>query len=100
MFERGPGEAPGARPKEGQTLKVQLKWIQSRRKGLLYAAGGVIVVVLIAVVTLARGGVPAFGQSFAIGVVDMQRALDTHPRKAASERALQEFFQAKQRGVA
>src|SRR2546426_7844484 len=27
----------------------------------------------------------------------MQRALDNHPRKASSERALQEFFQAKQR---
>jgi outer membrane protein len=27
----------------------------------------------------------------------MQRALDSHPRKVSSERALQEFFQAKQR---
>jgi outer membrane protein len=27
----------------------------------------------------------------------MPRALDSHPRKAPSERALQEFFQAKQR---
>lgn len=82
-------------------MKVQLKWFQGRRKSLLYAAGGAIVVgALIAVVSLARGGVPAFGQSFAIGVVDMQRALDGHPRKAASERALQEFFQAKQREFA
>lgn len=82
-------------------MKVQLKWFQGRRKSLLYAAGGAIVVVaLIAVVSLARGGVPAFGQSFAIGVVDMQRALDGHPRKAPSERALQEFFQAKQREFA
>lgn len=40
---------------------------------------------------------PAFGQSFTIGFVEMQRALDGHPRKASSERALQEFFQAKQR---
>jgi outer membrane protein len=37
------------------------------------------------------------GQSFSVGYVEMQRALDNHPRKASSERALQEFFQAKQR---
>ncbi|OLD49644.1 MAG: hypothetical protein AUI83_12055, partial [Armatimonadetes bacterium 13_1_40CM_3_65_7] len=42
-----------------------------------------------------QGG-SALGQSFSIGYVDMQRALDNHPRKASSERALQEFFQAKQ----
>lgn len=41
--------------------------------------------------------VPALGQSVSIGYVDMQRALDSHPRRSASERALQEFFQAKQR---
>ncbi len=60
-----------------------------------------VVVAVAALVVLAgalawRAG-PALSQSFTIGVVDMQRALDAHPRKAASERALQEFFQAKQR---
>ena len=59
-----------------------------------------MVVAVIAVVVLTRGGVPAFGQSFTIAFVDMQRALDAHPRKAASERALQEFFTAKQREFA
>lgn len=82
-------------------MKARLKGIRDPRKALLFAVGGAIVVVaLIAVVTLTRGGVPAFGQSFTIGFVDLPRALDAHPRKAASERALQEFFQAKQREFA
>lgn len=59
-------------------------------------AAGVIVIVAVAVVLLIRQ-TPALGQSFSIGYVEMQRALDSHPRKASSERALQEFFQAKQR---
>ena len=42
-------------------------------------------------------GAPVIGQSFSIGYVDMQKALDGHPRRASSEKALQEFFQAKQR---
>lgn len=62
----------------------------------------IIVVVGIAVVVivgaaLALRQVPVFGQSFAVGYVEMQRALESHPRKASSERALQEFYQAKQR---
>lgn len=61
----------------------------------LAAAGAVV---LAAVIVLAVwAGAPALGQSFSIGYVDMQRALEGHPRRAASERALQEFFQAKQR---
>lgn len=59
-------------------------------------AAGVIVIVAVAAVLLIRQ-TPALGQSFSIGYVEMQRALDSHPRKASSERALQEFFQAKQR---
>ena len=60
----------------------------------LAAAGGVV----IALVALGLwAGAPALGQSFSIGYVDMQKALDSHPRRAASEKALQEFFQAKQR---
>lgn len=59
-------------------------------------AVGVIVIVAVAAVLLTRQAT-ALGQSFSIGYVEMQRALDSHPRKASSERALQEFFQAKQR---
>jgi outer membrane protein len=59
-------------------------------------AAGVVVIVAVAVAVLVRQ-TPAFGQSFSIGYVEMQRALDSHPRKASSERALQEYFQAKQR---
>lgn len=61
----------------------------------LAIAGGVVLVLAIGI--LAWQGGPALGQSFSIGFVDMQRALDNHPRKAASERALQEFFGAKRR---
>jgi len=69
-----------------------------RKAGLVAVGAAVVVIAAIAAVVLAGGsGVPVFGQSFTIGFVDMQRALDAHPRKAASERALQEFFQAKQR---
>lgn len=62
----------------------------------------IIVVVGIAVVVIVGAAMalrqaPVFGQSFAIGYVEMQRALDGHPRRASSERALQEFYQAKQR---
>jgi outer membrane protein len=57
---------------------------------------GAIVIAAVAA-ALALRQTPAFGQSFSIGYVEMQRALDSHPRKASSERALQEFFQAKQR---
>lgn len=72
---------------------------QDPRKVGLVAVGGAIVLIalIVAVVLATQGGAPVFGQSFTIGFVDMQRALDAHPRKAASERALQEFFQAKQR---
>ncbi|MDR7418823.1 MAG: OmpH family outer membrane protein [Armatimonadota bacterium] len=57
---------------------------------------GVIVILAVAAV-LAWRQTPVFSQSFSIGYVDMPRALDSHPRRASSERALQEFFQAKQR---
>lgn len=60
------------------------------------AAGGAVVIAAVVVLAV-WAGAPALGQSFAIGYVDMQKALEGHPRKAASERALQEFFQAKQR---
>jgi outer membrane protein len=61
----------------------------------LAAAGAVVIAALVVLAVWA--GAPALGQSFSIGYVDMQKALEGHPRKAASERALAEFFQAKQR---
>jgi outer membrane protein len=60
------------------------------------AVTGGVVIALVVVLGL-WAGAPALGQSFSIGYVDMQKALDSHPRRAASEKALQEFFQAKQR---
>jgi outer membrane protein len=59
-------------------------------------AVGVIVIAAVAAILMMEK-TPAFSQSFSIGYVDMPRALDSHPRRASSERALQEFFQAKQR---
>jgi outer membrane protein len=61
-------------------------------------AGAVVIAVVAALLALRQ--TPALGQSFSIGYVEMARALDSHPRKASSERALQEFFQAKQREFA
>ena len=66
---------------------------------LWLAAAGVVVVALLVGVGFWVGlpAVPALGQSLSIGYVDMQKALEGHPRRSSSERALQEFFQAKQR---
>jgi len=60
-------------------------------------AAGVIIILGLAGALLWRQVPVAMGQSFSVGYVEMQRALDSHPRKVSSERALQEFFQAKQR---
>ncbi len=61
------------------------------------AIGAGLVVILVVAGVLVMRQSPVVGQSFSVGYVEMQRALDSHPRKASSERALQEFFQAKQR---
>ncbi len=61
----------------------------------LAAGGAAVLLMLVGLVAWQSGSV--LGQSFTIGYVDMQRALDNHPHKASSERALQEFLQAKQR---
>ena len=58
---------------------------------------GVVIILGLAGALLWRQVPVAMGQSFSVGYVEMQRALDSHPRKVSSERALQEFFQAKQR---
>ncbi len=62
---------------------------------LAIVAGLALIIVVGAGLLLRQA--PVLGQSFSVGYVDMQRALDSHPRKVNSERALQEFFQAKQR---
>src|SRR2546427_12321023 len=62
----------------------------------LWLGGAAVVALLVLIGLVAWQSGPVLGQSFTIGYVDMQRALDNHPRKASSERALQEFFQAKQ----
>jgi outer membrane protein len=56
----------------------------------MVAAGIIIVAALVVVV--ARSG-PALGQSLTIGYVDMVRAVDAHPRKAAAESALKDYAQ-------
>src|SRR2546428_5494522 len=74
--------------------------MQMRGKTIRYiwlGAGAVAVLLILIGLVAWQGGGSVLGQSFSIGYVDMQRALDNHPRKASSERALQEFFQAKQR---
>src|SRR5881628_3067624 len=63
----------------------------------LWLGGAAVVALLVLIGVVAWQSGPVLGQSFSIGYVDMQRALDNHPRKASSEQALQEFFQAKQR---
>lgn len=73
--------------------------IRGRRIPVVWLAGGLIIVIaigVIAMLALSPGG-SVLGQSFSIGYVDMARAVDSHPRRKASERALQDFFQAKQR---
>jgi len=58
---------------------------------------GIAVAVIIALAAagylVARGG-PALGQSFSVGYVDLQKALDAHPRKASAEAALRDYAQA------
>ncbi|MBI2200321.1 MAG: OmpH family outer membrane protein [Armatimonadetes bacterium] len=73
--------------------------IRGRRIPMGWLAVSLIIVLVIGAITilaLSPGG-SVLGQSFSIGYVDMARAVDSHPRRQASERALQEFFQAKQR---
>jgi outer membrane protein len=65
-----------------------------RNVGMLGIAVVVILVLAGAGYLAARGGAPALGQSVTIGYVDMARALDAHPRKAAAEAALRDYAQA------
>ncbi len=59
-----------------------------------------IAIAVTAIVVLAAAGYvatqtgPVLGQSVTIGYVDMQRALDAHPGKAAAESALRDYARA------
>jgi outer membrane protein len=68
--------------------------VDRRTKGLVIAVGAVVVVALIGWGVTATGGT-AIGQQLTIGYVDMQRALDNHPKKASSEEALNQFARAR-----
>lgn len=57
----------------------------------------VVVVAAVGIGIVVWRGEPVLGQSFSIAYVDLQRALEAHPRRAPSERALQDFLTAKQR---
>ncbi|HEY3248540.1 MAG TPA: OmpH family outer membrane protein [bacterium] len=71
---------------------------QSRRIPVLWlVAAAVLVVAAVGIGIVVWRGEPVFGQSFSIAYVDLGKALDSHPRRASSERALQEFLAAKQR---
>ncbi len=65
-------------------------------RGVVIAVGVIAILVIAGFLVVQKVPI-ATGQSFSVGYVEMQRALDSHPRKVSSERALQEFFQAKQR---
>jgi outer membrane protein len=60
-------------------------------KTIAIAAAAIVLVAALGFV-VARSG-PALGQSFAIGYVDMVRAVDAHPRKASAEGALKDYAQ-------
>ncbi len=65
-------------------------------RGVVIAVGMIAILVIAGFLVVQKVPI-ATGQSFSVGYVEMQRALESHPRKVSSERALQEFFQAKQR---
>jgi len=59
------------------------------------AVGVIVVLAAVGYLATTRGAVPVFGsQSTTIGFVDMTRALNAHPNKAAAESALRDFAQA------
>jgi outer membrane protein len=57
----------------------------------------VLVVAAVGIGVVVWRGEPVLGQSLSIAYVDLAKALDGHPRRASSERALQDFLAAKQR---
>lgn len=68
--------------------------MDQRTKRLLAVVAAVVAVALVAAAVTAAGGGPV-GGTLVVGYVDMQRALDAHPKKASSEEALNQFARAK-----
>jgi outer membrane protein len=68
--------------------------VERNTRRLLVVVAAVVAVGLAAAVVTAAGGGP-ISAPFTVGYVDMQRALDAHPRKASSEEALNQFARAK-----
>jgi outer membrane protein len=68
--------------------------MERRTRILLIAVAAVVALAGVAWGLSASGSV-GFSQSVVIGYVDMQRALDAHPRKASAEEALNQFARAK-----
>lgn len=66
---------------------------QKTKRLVAVVAAVLVVAVAAAVVTTAAGG--PVGGALVVGYVDMQRALDAHPKKASSEEALNQFARAK-----
>lgn len=65
-----------------------------KTKRLLAVVAAVVVLAVVAAAVTTAGGGPT-GGSLVVGYVDMQRALDAHPKKASSEEALNQFARAK-----
>lgn len=71
--------------------------IRSKRIPVLWLVAVVVLIVAAGIGIVVWRGEPVLGQSFSIAYVDLGKALDSHPQRVASERALQEFLAAKQR---
>jgi len=61
----------------------------------LLILAGIIVVVAGGAYALMASGATAIGRTLNIGYVDMQRALEGHPKKAAQEEALNQYARVK-----
>ncbi len=67
--------------------------MDGKTKRLLAVVAAVVVLAVVAATVATAGGGPTGG--LVVGYVDMQRALDAHPKKASSEEALNQFARAK-----
>jgi outer membrane protein len=68
--------------------------VDRRTKALIITVGAVVVIA-VAAWGLTATGAAAIGQPLTIGYVEMQRALDNHPRRPSAEEALNQFARAR-----